>query len=128
MRPAPPFAAFAARRLIISDSITKREQISELATLDGLHALAVENSIVTPYSSMIVLINARQEQMLDQLEQQSDRFAREVEKIGDTNAPNITGVPEPEEWLLIGIATALLGWYMRKRQRRTTAGHANPTP
>jgi putative PEP-CTERM system integral membrane protein len=119
--PPSPFAAFAARRLIISDSITKREQINELATLDGLHALAVENSIVTPYSSMIVLINWRQEQMLDELEQQDDRFTREVEKIGDTNAPNITGVPEPEEWLLIGIAVALLGWYLRKRRSVATA-------
>jgi putative PEP-CTERM system integral membrane protein len=115
--PPTPFAAFAARRLIVSDSVTKREQLGELATLDGLHAIATQNSIVTPYSSMIVLINEQQEQMLDQLEKRNDRFIREVEKIGDTNAPTITGVPEPEEWLLIGIGAALLGWYLYRGRR-----------
>lgn len=113
------FAAFAARRVILDAMYRERANLRQLSMLDQLHALATKNNIVTPYSSMIVLVNTQQEQLLNQLEQQSDRFDREVEQIGDTigqNPLNVTGVPEPHEWLLIGLATIMLAVYVRKKK------------
>jgi putative PEP-CTERM system integral membrane protein len=113
-----PFAALAARRLILIEMYQQRGQIEQVETLDKLHSLAKEHSIVTPYSSMIVLVNERQQARLDKLEAQDNRFEREPEEMGET-APSpleVTGVPEPHEWLLIIIGTVLLGWYtLRKR-------------
>lgn len=64
---------------------------------------------------MIVVVNTRQEQLLNQLENQSDRFQREMEEVGNTAGVwNITGVPEPEEWLLIALAVAMLMGYVYK--------------
>jgi putative PEP-CTERM system integral membrane protein len=112
------FTALAARRYILAEMQRQRSTITQLDTLDQLQALAQENSIVTPYSSMIVLVNLRQQYLLDQLSQASDRYDREYEDIKNTvpSTPTpLTGVPEPEEWLLIGLAVALLLWYAAKR-------------
>ncbi|MBN1877202.1 MAG: TIGR02921 family PEP-CTERM protein, partial [Anaerolineae bacterium] len=116
--PTDPFAAFAARRLILAEMYRQRDTLDQLSNLDYLHALALEHSIVTPYSSMIVLINTQQEKLLDELEAAEDRFLREHEDVGETVSDpiSVTGVPEPEEWLLIIMATGLLAWYtLRKR-------------
>ena len=81
------------------------------ANLDAIHALAVENAIVTPYSSMIVLVDAQQQAMLDRLSNLDDRYAREVEALGETTPSTplpFAGVPEPHEWLLLGLAAAML--------------------
>jgi putative PEP-CTERM system integral membrane protein len=112
-----PFAAFAARRLILGEMQRQRAQIDDLATLDALHAVAVEQGIVTPYSSMIVLVNERQEKRLEQLEGWDDRFDRESEEVGGTTPSpfQVTGVPEPHEWLLIGVGIIMLVWYSRRR-------------
>jgi putative PEP-CTERM system integral membrane protein len=113
-----PFAAIAARRLILAEMARRRVNLDQAETLDEIHAIAVEQSIVTPYSSMIVLVNQEQEQRLNRLENQADRFEREIEEVGET-APDlsVTGVPEPEEWLLLALAAGLLGWYWRNRLR-----------
>jgi putative PEP-CTERM system integral membrane protein len=108
------FAAFAARALILGETQRQRKTLGQLSTLDQLHAIAVKHSVVTPYSSMIVVVNTQQEQRLKQLEQSGDRFEREVEEVGNTapqNAFAVTGVPEPEEWLLLALAVAMLGGY-----------------
>lgn len=120
---AEAFAPFAARRLILAEMRRQRGQIAELDVLDRLHALASNYSIVTPLSSMIVLINDQQQLLLDKLESQDDRFQREHEDVGETvAAPVVAAVPEPEEWLLIGIAAGLLAYYAyatrRNRQGR----------
>ena len=120
-QPSEPFAAFAGRRVILAEMRRNHADLASLDILDELHALAIEHSIVTPYSSMIVLINERQQQLLDELSSQADRFDREFEDVGDTleNAPNVlTGVPEPEEWLLIFVAVAMLGWYLYQSRNR----------
>ncbi len=114
----PTFGPLAARRVILSAMRQARGAVDRLASLNALHAIAQDQKIVTPYSSMIVLVNIDQERRLDALEQQSDRFDREIEAIGDTN-PNtlqVTGVPEPEEWLLLALAAAMLGWYGWRRR------------
>jgi hypothetical protein len=96
-----------------------RGNIDQIDTLDHLHAIATEHGVVTPYSSMIVLVQERQQELLDKLEARGDRFLREYEEVGETEAQNaltVTGVPEPEEWLLLGLAAAiLLGYAYRKR-------------
>jgi putative PEP-CTERM system integral membrane protein len=115
----PGFAAFAARRLILAEMQRYGGDLSQVSTLDNLHALAQEFSIVTPYSSMIVLVDLDQQQILDHLTEGSDRYEREFEELGDT-APSTTtplrGVPEPHEWLLIGLALIILLMYASRKQ------------
>lgn len=120
-----PFAAFAARRLILAEMFRNHENLATLDTLDDLHSLASASHIVTPYSSMIVLVNDQQHRLLDRLEQAGDRFEREYEEIGETE-PNLTvnAVPEPEEWLLLIIAAAMLGHYLFKRRLETSRARA----
>lgn len=123
--PDDGFVAFAARRLLLAEFQRVRAQLDQLATLDQLHALAVEQSIVTPLSSMIVLVTPRQQQLLDELEARGDRFEREVEQVGNTlpeNAFGLTGVPEPEEWLLLALVGAMLIWYIGAGRRERTHG------
>ncbi len=116
--PDSPFVALAARQLILHEMAANQGDLSQLATLDMLHEMAVQHSIVTPYSSMIVLINTRQQQLLDELSQGDDRFAREYEAVGETAGEQltVTGVPEPHEWLLIFLGLALLVVYFWRRQ------------
>jgi putative PEP-CTERM system integral membrane protein len=113
--PGDDFAAFAARRLILAAMQRQRARLDNPEVLDRLHATALEHGIVTPFSSMIVLVNEEQQRRLDALEQRDDRFQREREEVGETTPepPTVTGVPEPEEWLLIGLAAIMLLWYVR---------------
>lgn len=95
-----------------------------LALLDQAHALARRHGVVTPYSSMIVLIDDRQRQALKEAEAKADRFQREVES-GEKALPtppgggfgDLTGAPEPEEWALIGLTAAGLGYVAWRRRR-----------
>jgi putative PEP-CTERM system integral membrane protein len=105
------FAALAARSLVLAEIQRNRGSISQLDTLDYLHALAQEYSIVSPYSSMLVLVNSQQQALLDRLVQGEDRYDREVEAIGETSPGSpipLAGVPEPHEWLLLGLVVAML--------------------
>jgi putative PEP-CTERM system integral membrane protein len=106
-----PISALAARRLILAEMQRNRGTIDQLETLDALHALAMNYGIVTPYSSMIVLVTSNQQVLLEQLSDLEDRYLREVETLGDTTPSSpipLSGVPEPHEWLLLGLAAALL--------------------
>jgi hypothetical protein len=70
---------------------------------------------------MIVLVTQAQQQELDRLEKQSDRFQREIEEVGQTQQPfDVTAVPEPHEYLLMALGAVLLIWYAR-RTRRTAS-------
>ncbi len=116
----------AARQWIHSRTRGK-EQI-ELEDLDAVHASAIAHSVVTPFSSMIVLVNERQHQMLNELEKGDDRFEREsedgTEELTKPVSPlAVPGVPEPEEWVLIilaGVMLALMVW----REKRSPAGQS----
>ncbi len=116
-----PFAALAARRLVLAEMQRNRGSIDQLETLDYLHSLALNYEIVTPYSSMIVLVEAGQKRLLDKLSDLDDRYQREVEDLGDTTpkAPvPLAGVPEPHEWLLMALVAALLAYlsYTKRKQ------------
>lgn len=121
----PGFAPLAARRVILAALQAAGGDVDRLASLDRLHALAVEQSVVTPYSSMIVLVDDVQARRLDELEGKADRFAREVEGVGETETPlAVTGVPEPEAWLLLALAAAMLAVKARQRVRTASRGEA----
>jgi putative PEP-CTERM system integral membrane protein len=116
------FSALAARRVILAEMQRQRGKLEDPKTLDQLHALAQQQSIVTPYSSMIVLVTERQESLLKQLSSLDDRYLREVEGLGETTPATqlpLSGVPEPEEWLLIGLALvmAVYVWFTRGKLR-----------
>src|SRR5581483_2801808 len=115
------FAPFAARRLILTNAQRERASLAQLNTLDQLHALAKQYSVVSPYSSMLVLVNVQQQRQLDEAEKRNDRFQRETEEVGDTPPQNpfdVTAVPEPHEYLLLALGAGFLLWYWRKRQQR----------
>lgn len=112
-----PFVAFAARRLILAEMVRNHDNLANLVALDDLHTLASNFHIVSPYSSMIVLVNDQQHRLLDRLEEADDRFEREYEEVGETEANlTVNAVPEPEEWLLIILSAAMLGYYLYKNR------------
>lgn len=87
--------------------------MNSLENLDTCHQLALSSGIVSPYSSMIVLVNDRQREALEKAEQRADRFDREIESGNEmltkpSNPLKATGIPEPEEWLLIIVCGILL--------------------
>ncbi len=90
-----------------------RRSGTEAADILPLHRLAGAHEIVTPYSSMIVLVNLAQKNMLKEAEKNPDRFQRDMENGEELlSAPHkpfeASAVPEPEEWALIGIVLTLL--------------------
>jgi putative PEP-CTERM system integral membrane protein len=116
----PGFAPLAARRVILAEMQQQRGSLDDPATLDQFHRLAQEQSIVTPYSSMIVLVTPIQESLLENLSELDDRYQREVEGLGETTPATqlpLSGVPEPEEWLLIGLSLAMAGYVLLTRKR-----------
>jgi hypothetical protein len=72
-----------------------------------------------------VLVNDQQKQDLKKAEEGGDRFNRQVE---DQQLPQPSGlgevsaVPEPEEWLLMGAGVLLLGFVYRRQQRQRSKG------
>ena len=116
------FQQIAARYLVMGLSREKAE--NKLTQLDQIHAIAKKFDIVTPYSSMIVLVNDEQKKALEEAEKQKDRFDRKVEsgqevlsKPGNPLNTNVSGVPEPEEWMLLGIGAIALIFVMRNSRK-----------
>ncbi|MFB2934546.1 TIGR02921 family PEP-CTERM protein [Aerosakkonemataceae cyanobacterium BLCC-F154] len=114
------FTPIAARQWVTH--LSRQMQPKNVKQLDAIHAVAKQYEIVTPYSSMIVLVNDRQREDLKRAEQRSDRFNREIEdqqlpKPSNLSVPTpVSAVPEPGEWLLIlvsAIGLALV-YYLRR--------------
>lgn len=115
-----------AGAIIAASLISKRTKDvyteDRLSVLDKMHANAKKHHIVTPYSSMIVLVNDRQKKALEDAENKDDRFDRENETGGEPDGKlseaQVTGTPEPEEWMLIILSGIMLFmiWYRKKYQ------------
>lgn len=115
------FQPIAARQLIAA--LSKEKSSNQLSQLDAMHAVAKNYQVVTPYSSMIVLVNDDQRRQLKEAEAKTDRFDREVESGKEeltkpSNPLNVSGVPEPEEWLLLGVSAIGLGAIFVRQRRR----------
>ncbi len=117
--PADPnneFNPFAAIQLI--NYLGQDRDLKEIANLDGIHKVAKAAQIVTPYSSMIVLVNDQQKNDLKQAEKESDRFKREIEdkQMPTFNNPiAVSAVPEPAEWMLIIVIAIALGIIVKRK-------------
>jgi putative PEP-CTERM system integral membrane protein len=105
------FDAIAARQWITQ--VSQSLQPEQLTELDAVHTLAKRYNLVTPYSSMIVLVNDQQKQDLKNAEQDKDRFKRDVEDKQQLPA-KVSATPEPAEWLLIAIMVVMLGMVYRR--------------
>ncbi|MBD1880760.1 TIGR02921 family PEP-CTERM protein [Coleofasciculus sp. FACHB-T130] len=110
------FEALAARQMVLG--LSKQIKGKQIAQLDAIHAIAKTYKIVTPYSSMIVLVNDEQRQALKIAEAQKDRFNRSVEdgkeQLRQQNNRFNASVPEPSA--IIGLVAIAL-FLIRTRQR-----------
>lgn len=119
-----PFAPLAARALVAHLAAEMDEPTVE--QLDRIHAVAVRSHVVTPWSSMIVLVNDAQREALRRAELADDRFDREAESgIEDTTTPGaaleLAATPEPEEWLLLALVALAVVIRLRSTPRPTCA-------
>lgn len=94
--------------------------IEKLSVLDSIHALAKQYSLVTPYSSMLVLVNQRQHKELASASRSKDRFVRTHSKEQQiAPAPShsmLVGTPEPHEWALLTLVFLGLLYTLKKRK------------
>ena len=106
------FEAIAARQAIVQQSRTL--DLSQVEGLDKVHAIAKRTGIVSPYSSMLVLVDDRQKELLKEAEAGADRFERETEDgqdgLANPNNPlEAASIPEPGQVLgLLVCAIALI--------------------
>jgi putative PEP-CTERM system integral membrane protein len=115
------FEALAARYFILG--LSQQADMTALANLDMVHRIAKTYAIVSPYSSMIVLVNEAQQKALEEAEAQSDRFDREVETghealekpFNPLHTQNEATIPEADTMILAGLAVLLLGWLGLKK-------------
>ncbi len=100
-----------------------RQNASQTSVLDDLHQMAKQYSLVSPYSSMIVLVNERQEKELEALSKEADRFKRDTETgkkslVKGNDLFQVSSVPEPEEWALIIVVLILLSVAIVKKKHQ----------
>jgi putative PEP-CTERM system integral membrane protein len=88
--------------------LSKEMDGKQIAQLDAIHAIAKTYKIVTPYSSMIVLVNDEQRKALKIAEAQKDRFNRKVED-GKEQPNNPLNVSIPEPSMIIGLVAIAQG-------------------
>ncbi|HND32661.1 MAG TPA: TIGR02921 family PEP-CTERM protein, partial [Myxococcota bacterium] len=114
--------AMAVRRLL-SWEVRSAGTVSDY---DHIHQLAKGAHVVTPWSSMLVLVEDWQRKLLEEQEAKEDRFDRETDRGSEfksaPGSPLVSAVPEPEEWLLLALGTGILGyWYWKRKAERRIA-------
>lgn len=116
---ADEMAAMAARQLIYQRSQTL--DMTQVAELDAVHAIAKQTGVVTPYSSMLVLVDERQREALRQAEAAGDRFEREVEDgVDEMTAPgNPMSIPEPGQ--VMGLMVVAIALVLTKRRSKVAS-------
>lgn len=92
-----------------------------LTDRERMHTMAQAASVVSPLSSMIVLVNDDQHRQLDAASKDGAKFDRSVED-GKEQAPGVndpfemSAAPEPEEWMLLFAGLAVLAMTQRRRR------------
>ena len=123
-----------AARQLVSQLAQSKDKLA-IAKLDAIHEIAKNNGIVTPYSSTIVLVNDRQREQLKAAEAQADRFDREIETgVEQLETPfdplssgnEVSGVPEPDLWILFGIVAMALSIVFQRQKLLATVGQQVP--
>lgn len=117
--PPSSFDSLAARQLILA--LSREKNLDKLTELDAIHELAKKYKIVTPYSSMIVLVNDEQRRQLKEAEAAKDRFDRQVESGKENltkpfNPLHTVSVPEPSNAVVLGIVGVILVVFVKKRR------------
>ncbi|WP_287243201.1 MULTISPECIES: TIGR02921 family PEP-CTERM protein [unclassified Okeania] len=113
------FAPLAAQKLVLG--LSKKMNLETLEELDAIHAIAKTYKIVTPYSSMIVLVNDEQREALKRAEAAADRFNRKVEdgkeQLTDPNNPlDAASVPEPG--MVLGMVAMGIGLWVSQNKSK----------
>ena len=111
------FQQLAARQLI--RGLSKQVKLDNLESLDAIHAIAKKYKLVSPYSSMLVLVNDEQRRLLKEAEAAKDRFDRKLESgkedLSKPNNPLKTSVPESSNGLVLAGSGLLLLWFVKRK-------------
>ena len=111
------FAPMAAQKLVLG--LSKKMNLETLEELDTIHAIAKTYKIVTPYSSMIVLVNDEQREALKRAEAAADRFNRKVEdgkeELTDPNNP-LDPLSVPEPGIVLGMVAMGIGLWVSQNK------------
>lgn len=115
-----PLQALAAKEFIphLTNAREDADNKVKVEALNQAHELAIQNGIVTLFSSMIVLVNDRQQKALDEAEAKSNKFERKTEtgiEALQGMVGSISATPEPHEWILFGLVLVALMMFLRKR-------------
>ncbi len=113
----PELSALGAARLIRGRLAEPDARSS--AKLALVHSLATKNSLVTPVSSMLVLVNDAQRARLAAAASAADAFETTPETGKEAmstpfGGASVSATPEPEEWLLIVLAFGLMVYAYRR--------------
>lgn len=113
--PSPPQAS-SPRQMILGKA---RAQTLSNTVLDEMHRAAAAQSVVTPWSSMIVLVNDRQRKALEDASKEDERFDRQGHA-GEEQLTQIgvSKIPEPSSATLWLTALLSLLGLCRLRRRR----------
>ncbi|HLO83832.1 MAG TPA: TIGR02921 family PEP-CTERM protein [Nostocaceae cyanobacterium] len=111
------FQKIAVRQLILA--LSKQIKLDNLQSLDAIHSLAKRYGIVSPYSSMLVLVNDEQRRLLKEAEAQSDRFDRKIENgkedLTKPNNPLKVSTPEPSGGWILGVSVIAVLIFVKRR-------------
>jgi putative PEP-CTERM system integral membrane protein len=123
LKPSAPMQALAAKELIPYLAHSRKEVDSKVKVeaLNRVHEQAIQNGIVTLFSSMIVLVNDRQQKALDEAETKSNKFERKTEtgiEALQGMVGSISATPEPHEWVLFGLVMIALLVFLKKQDLR----------
>ncbi|MBV6626707.1 MAG: TIGR02921 family PEP-CTERM protein [Rivularia sp. (in: Bacteria)] len=114
------FQQLAARQLI--RGLSKQVKLDNLKSLDAIHAVANKYKQVSPYSSMIVLVNDEQRRLLKEAEASEDRFDRKLESgkedLTKPGNPLKASSPESSNGLVLAGSGLLLLWFVKKKRKQ----------
>lgn len=117
-----PLGLLAQKRIILESIRQAGPSLTSIEFLDRIQKLSQQSFIVTPYSSMIVLVTEQQKRQLAEASLQNNRYQLALdsgeEELGDPSGRGILeigAVPEPGEWLMIITGLILLAYFYRRR-------------